>query len=329
MAEVNIMTKVTIQASARLHLGFIDLHGGLGRMYGSLGVSLQQPTCVVEVTSEETGLIISGNEQSRVTKIVERLIDHFDITQGLRITVRESIPRHAGLGSGTQLGLAIGSGITHVAGIKTTALELAKILKRGTVSGVGSATFTTGGFVVDGGKSKKELKDGDVVIPPLIIRHDVPKNWCFVVAIPEVPRGLSGVREKQAFQKLPSGKPESAEKASRLLVMKLLPAIMNDDINEFGDALTQIQILVGDAFASAQGGRFASPEIAKCVKAMLDAGAKGAGQSSWGPACYGLTSGSKAASGVKKVVQEVLDAESGGPVFISKANNQGAQISIS
>lgn len=323
------MTKVTIRASARLHLGFIDLHGGLGRIYGSLGVSLQQPMCVVEVTSEETGLMISGEEQSRVTKITERLIKHFDITQGLRVTVWESIPQHTGLGSGTQLGLAIGSGITHVTGIQTTILDLARILQRGGVSGVGTATFTAGGFVVDGGKSTKELKDGDVVIPPLIIRHDVPKDWWFVVAIPEVRRGLSGVQEKQAFQKLPSGKPESAQKASRLLFMKLLPAIVNDDIDGFGDALTQIQILVGDAFASAQGGRFASPEITQCVNAMLEAGAKGAGQSSWGPACYGLIRGTKAASDVKKVVQEVLETESGGPVFISKANNQGAQISNS
>ena len=320
------MTTVTIRASARLHLGFIDLHGGLGRMYGSLGVSLQQPMCVVEVTSEKSGLIVSGEEKSRATKITEQLIEHFDITQGLRITVWESIPQHAGLGSGTQLGLSIGSGITEVVGIKTTVTELARILQRGTVSGVGTATFASGGFVVDGGKTTKELKDESIGIPPLIIRHDVPKDWCFVVAIPGVPKGLSGFREKLAFQKLPSAKPESAQMASRLLVMKLLPALIDDDIDRFGEALTRIQIIVGDVFASAQGGRFASPKIAECVNAMLDAGAKGAGQSSWGPACYGLVRGGKAASKVKKVVQEVLDAESGGPVFISKVNNQGAQI---
>jgi beta-RFAP synthase len=298
-------------------------------MYGSLGVSLQQPMCVVEVSSEDTGIVISGEEQSRVTTISERLINHFDITQGLRITVWESIPKHTGLGSGTQLGLAIGSGITHVMGRKTNVQDLARILQRGAVSGVGTATFAVGGFVVDGGKSTKELKDGDAVIPPLIIRHDVPKDWRFVIAIPGVPRGLSGAQEKQAFQKLPSAKPESAQQASRLLVMKLLPALVNRDIDGFGDALTQIQILVGDAFVSAQGGRFASPEIAQCVNAMLNAGAKGAGQSSWGPACYGLIRGNKNASNVKKAVQEVLDAESSGPVFISKVNNQGAQISTS
>ena len=100
------------------------------------------------------------------------------------------------------------------------------------------------------------------------------------------------------------------------------------DIDRFGEALTKIQILVGDAFAPTQGGRFASSEVADCVKAMLDAGAKGAGQSSWGPACYGLVRGTKAAGKVKKAALEKLDGESRGPVFISSVNNQGALITV-
>jgi len=320
-------TKVIVRSSARLHLGFIDLHGGLGRIYGSLGVSLQQPECVIEVNLKDSGLLISGEPKHRVKQIAEHFIEHFKIAQGLQITVWESIPEHIGLGSGTQLGLAVGTGISQLIGIETSSREIAKILGRGAVSGVGTATFAFGGFVVDGGKLTLKSKDEPNAIPPLIIRHEVPKDWFFVVAIPLVDRGLSGTHEDEAFRTLPLTAPESAQMTSRLVLMQLVPAIVDDDIERFGEALTRIQILVGEAFTPAQGGRFAYPEVTNCVNAMLDAGAKGAGQSSWGPACYGLVQGTKAASEVKKAVKEVVDAGSGGPVVISAVNNHGAQIS--
>ncbi|MFX1564748.1 MAG: beta-ribofuranosylaminobenzene 5'-phosphate synthase family protein [Promethearchaeota archaeon] len=319
-------TNVTIRASARLHLGFIDLHGGLGRKYGSLGVSLQHPICVVEVNSEKTGLQVSGEHKALVKEIANRTIEHFGISTGLHVTIRESIPRHVGLGSGTQLGLAVATGITMVAGIDTNVRELATILERGIVSGVGTATFALGGFVVDGGKPTKQPTQGVGLVPPVIIRHEIPPDWYFVVVIPKVAHGLSGIAEKRAFQDLPSAKPESAMKTSRLLIMKLIPAIIEDNLDQFGDTLTQIQIIVGEAFASTQGGRFAYPEVSDCVDAMLGAGAKGAGQSSWGPTCYGLVRGTKAASEVKHAVSEILDASTGGMVFISTVNNQGAKI---
>ncbi len=32
--------KVSVEATARLHLGFLDMNGGLGRKFGGLGLSL-------------------------------------------------------------------------------------------------------------------------------------------------------------------------------------------------------------------------------------------------------------------------------------------------
>ncbi len=322
------VAKVMVRASARLHLGFIDLHGGLGRKYGSLGVSLEQPLCVVEVTHQNSEITVSGEHKERVYPIAKRFLSHFEVSHGVLVTVWEIIPEHVGLGSGTQLGLAIGTGITKLIGKETNPRTLAEILERGVISGVGTATFTSGGFVVDGGKISTQLYKQPERVPPLIIRHDVPTDWNFVVAIPNVAQGLSGVREARAFLELPSASPESAGMVSRLVLMKLVPALVNDEIDRFGEALTQIQILVGDAFTSAQGGRFAFPEVNDCVKVMLDAGAKGGGQSSWGPTCYGLVRGAKEAAEVKQAALEVLDAGIGGLVFVSAVNNSGARITM-
>jgi beta-RFAP synthase len=111
-----------------------------------------------------------------------------------------------------------------------------------------------------------------------------------------------------------------------MVLMQLLPALVEDDVTRFGRALTEIQRLVGDAFAPAQGGRFATKVVSNCIDAMLEAGAYGAGQSSWGPACYGLTRESDGIAPLEKAVKRVLDATSGGVIFASPVSNRGATI---
>jgi beta-ribofuranosylaminobenzene 5'-phosphate synthase len=35
---------VMVTAAARLHLGFLDMNGGLGRRFGSLGLAIDRPS---------------------------------------------------------------------------------------------------------------------------------------------------------------------------------------------------------------------------------------------------------------------------------------------
>ena len=91
-------------------------------------------------------------------------------------------------------------------------------------------------------------------------------------------------------------------------------------------ALTGIQNMVGDCFASVQEGRFATRALEKIVGFLLENGAAGAGQSSWGPTVYGLVDGEMRA---RKLVQEVrnyLTGFGGGSLFCVQAQNRGAQI---
>jgi predicted sugar kinase len=67
-----------------------------------------------------------------------------------------------------------------------------------------------------------------------------------------------------------------------------MPALAEQDFASFSDAIGEIQRTVGDYFAVAQGGRFASPAVAE-VLAWLEAnGVAGVGQSSWGPTGFGV-----------------------------------------
>jgi predicted sugar kinase len=107
------------------------------------------------------------------------------------------------------------------------------------------------------------------------------------------------------------------------VLTSLLPALVDRDVEEFGAALTRIQELVGDAFASVQGGRF-HPRAGALVEALLRSGAAGAGQSSWGPAVYGIVGDE--ASGrelAERIAQDVGDE---GSVELVAFDNRGALV---
>jgi len=159
-----------------------------------------------------------------------------------------------------------------------------------------------------------------------LFQHSVPKDWIFVVAIPKADQGFSGDRERCAMMQLPEAPSGLVEKISRLLLMKMLPALVEMDIANFGQALTGIQRMVGDCFAPVQGGRYATPLLEKLIEFLLEKGAVGAGQSSWGPAIYGLVKGKAQAKQLEKKAQLFLANLGGGEAFCVQPQNRGAQI---
>jgi beta-ribofuranosylaminobenzene 5'-phosphate synthase len=121
--------------------------------------------------------------------------------------------------------------------------------------------------------------------------------------------------------------PEAVGRICRLTMMKLLPAVIEKDIKNFGEAMTRIQCIVGDSFAQAQGGRYSSTPVSLCIEYMLKNGVYGAGQSSWGPTVYGIVKREEAQE-TRLKVEAFLDKSVGGQVFVAKANNKGATIKV-
>ena len=196
--------------------------------------------------------------------------------------------------------------------------NLAHALGRGQVSGVGTALFEKGGFVVEAGVKSQGNKLNPQSLenfPPVIFRQNFPKDWFFVIAIPNVKKGLSGKEEATAFKNLQPMQKEKAALISHLIVMGLLPAIKERDIETFGRSLTEIQSIVGDYFAEVQGARFSSSPSGDCIKHMLENGAHGAGQSSWGPTVYGLADGEAEAKKLSTSTKRFLHGRVGGQVF--------------
>lgn len=316
---------VVIRASARLHMGLLDMNGELGRLYGSIGVALERPELVLEAEwvecADPSGLVVDGLEQERVASFARRFLARYPLPGVVRLCLRAAIPPHVGLGSGTQLALAVGAALAQLAGLTLDVREIARVMGRGIHSGIGIAAFTAGGFIVDGGH--RAGGEGRAV-PPVLFQHPLPSNWYFVVAIPAVEPGFNGVREQQAFQTLPPAPAPLVDKICRRLLMQMLPALLEADIVAFGQALTEIQQLVGDCFAAAQGGRYANPVSGQLIGRFLEQGAAGAGQSSWGPTVYGLVEGEKAALLMAEEARWYLERHGGGQVFCTTASGRGA-----
>ena len=317
--------KVYVKTPARLHMGLIDLNGDLGRMFGGLGVGINHPNVIVEVEQSEN-FSITGQETEIANVLAKRFFSAYPVQANVHINVKQSIPAHVGLGSGTQFSLAIAVALARLFNVKASTQELAVVMGRARRTGVGTAIFEKGGFVVDGGKNLND-RESCVKFPSLIYRQPFPKEWRFIVAVPNLNKGLANSEEASAFNKLRKMPAEEAGKICRLTMLKLLPALAEHDIESFGDALTKIQVISGEYFAQAQGGTYSSPAAAECIEFMKKIGAYGIGQSSWGPALYGVVKQEEAKQAFSKV-KAYLSKNVGGQVFVAKANNRGAIIKL-
>jgi beta-ribofuranosylaminobenzene 5'-phosphate synthase len=303
---------VRVEAPARLHLGMLDVVGGEARRFGGVGVAVSRPRTIVEATPAAK-LEADGPDAERALAVAKRC----GFGAGAHVRVLEAIPAHAGLGSGTKLALAVTVALARLAGQELDLPAIARAAGRGARSAVGLWTFAVGGLVVEGG-----VRPGAERPSPLLARHAMPEQWRCVLAVPEAQPGLSGLSEETAFARL---RPPSELSAliAQLVLTSLLPALAEHDLGEFGAAVTRLQRLVGEAFAPIQGGVF-HPQAGPLVDALLAGGAAGAGQSSWGPAVYGIV-GDEAA-GRALVAHMEREMAGRGVVELVSFENEGARV---
>jgi beta-ribofuranosylaminobenzene 5'-phosphate synthase len=272
---------VMVRAPARLHFGVLDLKGDLGRRFGGLGAAVEEPGLEI-VLQQSATLEAGGPDGARALGFARAFLAHHGRTAGVRIEVRRALPSHAGLGSGTQLALAVGRGLAALLDIDLTTAEVAAAVGRGARSAIGTFVFDEGGFVLEGGR-----RDGGG-LAPLLLRRPMPASWRCVVVVPVAPAGLSGDAEALAFRTLPTPPATEVERVAHLVLMGMLPALVEERLAEFGAALSEVQHVTGGWFAASQGGAFAPGPTAAVVQVLRDAGAQGVGQSSWGPTVYAL-----------------------------------------
>ncbi|AAL81027.1 GHMP kinase [Pyrococcus furiosus DSM 3638] len=299
----------------RLHLGIIDPTGSLGRRFGSLGVALEGGYEIRITPADSLKIEAEKEDKETIKETIEKLNFEYDTGFGFYIEVRKSIPRHIGLGSTTQLTLGIAMGILKLLHKDVPVEEVAKILGRGKNSGVGIYAFKYGGFVVDGG-----VKDS---VPPLLVRKDFPEDWAFLLVIPQVKRGFDEKEEQKIMEK-PFGSASIAKEISYRILLGLLPALAEKNIEEFGRYLSTIQTLVGSSFSDFQGGEFR--EDIRLIVEFLNEITYGAGQSSWGPTVYGLIKRAEYQRVASRVAEFLDEQGIKAKIELGIPRNRGAEV---
>ena len=108
-ADAQRADEVFVETPARLHFGLLDLRGSLGRRYGGIGAAAPEPTLLVSACAADA-LDVCGEDAERAADFARQFLDHHaasGIVGGARLRVHRTLPPHAGLGSGTQLALAV------------------------------------------------------------------------------------------------------------------------------------------------------------------------------------------------------------------------------
>jgi beta-ribofuranosylaminobenzene 5'-phosphate synthase len=283
--------------------------------------------------SSSSEIKVVGERADFVEDLVRRFLQRTGVKGSVRVSVKNLIPAHVGLGSGTQLSLAVASALSRVFRIRKTTSEIAEIMGRGGTSGIGVTAFEEGGLIVEGGHSFGDGKEKHSFLPSaassarppqVIARFEVPKNWRFVVAIPNVQPSLHGKDEVQVFADRCPISPEEVGKVCRLILVKALPSLLERDIVGFGSALNGLQE-VGFAGATKD---LMHPVAKECIDFMRTKGAYAAGQSSFGPATFALVQGGAQTEKLVALVKSFLAEHDGGTVFQASVNHGGALVKL-
>jgi beta-ribofuranosylaminobenzene 5'-phosphate synthase len=315
-----------VTTGSRLHFGLLSLaeagefwpdadgqpsvpsrrFGGAGLMMASPGLRLR-----LEEASEWAA---EGPMAERVLAFA-RACARVQMGPPRRLVLEEALSEHVGLGSGTQLGLAVAAGLARSWDLERPNVELAAWVGRGQRSALGVYGFEKGGFLLEAGQG------ASATLAPLVARLEFPSGWKVLLVRAGSLPGRSGDAERQALGTL-RGRHQQTDALCRLALLGLVPALVARDYPAFGAALTDFNRRSGELFSPVQGGPYSSPRIAATIAWLQAQGVGGVGQSSWGPTVFAiLPDADKADFLASKATEQFADN-----ALVTSARNAGAEI---
>lgn len=280
---------VQLTVASRLHLGLLSLpqqeeppshRSMLRRRFGGAGLMVKDPGLSLTIAFSSQWKA-TGPHHHRALDFAQTYARQTQLEQAFEITIHHAPLEHIGLGVGTQLGLAVARGIAQLVGHSLDVVELAKRVGRGHRSAIGIHGSHWGGFLVEAGKLPQET------ISPLIFQHPVPNDWRVILVIPKSGGVWHGEQEKQAFSRF-FAPAHLTDTLCRILLLQTIPALKTGDFCGFAEGIEEFNTRVGEMFSAVQGGIYSSPLVHEVVNRLKSLGAKGVGQSSWGPTVFAL-----------------------------------------
>lgn len=314
---------VRVEAYSRLHFGLLNpfpVSPG-ERRFGGVGLMVREPSLRLTVCAAASWSA-EGPAADRALSFAQRFaaLAPPERVRPARLVVETSPPSHVGLGSGTQLGLAVAGALAGLWGLGATSPPaLGARLGRGRRSAVGMHGFEQGGFLVEAGRREEDSAS------PVVTRQEFPGSWSVLLVIPAATAGLHGDAEIQAFERLKHARRDESrtDRLCRLVLLGMLPALAEHDLLAFGEALYEFNRLVGECFAPVQGGIYSSQAVEAVVGLLRAQGVAGVAQSSWGPAVAAVTDDAERAAALAGKLRERFSLTPG-QVIVTRGCNHGA-----
>ncbi len=313
---------IRITTPSRLHFGLLAPRTEQGRVSGGAGLMIQEPAFKITMRPHSEWQV-RGKGAERAEKVLQRLLVHpLARHHGLSpqaFELEQNVHEHLGLGSGTQLSLAMARLLwASVSRAEPRLIDLVQWTGRGLRSAIGAYGFEGGGLVVEAGKVQ-----GSAHLSPLVSHVAFPANWRVLLCLPTAASDWAEEKERRAFERLPRLDPSPTPRLCQLLLQGIIPAVMESDFDAFADALDEYNRRAGEWYRETQGGDFASPSIAQAIGWLHDAGVRGAIQSSWGPTAAGFAASEEGAQEVKTKLESKM-AQLGYVLMLTRAANHGA-----
>ena len=340
---------VEVKTPARLHLGMLSFGVPGIRAYGGVGVMIDRPGVHLRMTRAMPAagdrFSATGPLADRAAAFARSCVEAWRLGDDAACTIEVvHVPdSHAGLGSGTQLGLAVAAGMRQLfrptaiqAGPDgaiqfdtSAAVELARAVGRGRRSCVGVYGFSGGGLIVEGGRlvpaDRASVDAATRAFSPLLARVHLPAAWRCVVFGMRDTVGLHGDAEKQAFASLPPVPREISAELSRIALMELWPAAAEGQFAEFSDALLRYGLLAGKPFEQASSCLPYARTMAHLTDTLQAMGVRGCAQSSWGPTVMACCESAAAADSlVERFAATELARQY--ETLIARFDDQGANV---
>jgi beta-RFAP synthase len=295
---------VRVRTPSRLHFGLLVLPAGdqpaawpgqdgretiPARHFGGVGLMVQSPGVQVAAKPSNQWLA-TGTLAKRALAVAEQFVRRLAAVAPehragpCHIVVEDVAPEHCGLGTGTQLSLAVATAILEAYSMTPlAATALAKLVDRGRRSSIGIHGFAGGGLVVEAGRGRRD-EPGQ-----LFARQPFPEAWKILLVMPRGQEGRHGGQEHAFFAGLENpSQVRQTEALCRLVVLGILPAVLEEDLQAFGEALFDFNRRAGEMFRGAQGGAYAHAKTEALVDWLRGQQIRGVGQSSWGPTVFAI-----------------------------------------
>ena len=350
-------TVVEVRTPARLHLGMMSFGVREARAFGGVGVMIDRPGVQVRLRKAER-FEARGVHGERALRFAQACSQAWGLAGvGCAAEVLSAPRSHVGLGSGTQLGLAVAAGMRHLfrtpAGDDepgaahpaqerpqssdhewlfdtSDALALARLVGRGRRSCVGVYGFSRGGLIVEAGRlvgTPQADDDARREFSPMVARVRLPSAWRCVVLVGRDDTGLHGDAEKAAFARLPPVPVEVTAELARIALLDLLPAAVEAKFAAFAEAIRRYGQLAGRPFEAESRGLPHAGATERLLELLAELGFPGSAQSSWGPTVMACCETLDAAGQLVDAL-EGLGLSKHHDIVIARFDSQGASLRV-